>query len=133
MFKKMKRHLAATGAAYTTGLILSQEALAQDKGQATDDFLGNLVDEVATVPAFITTLTYIVGILLAIAGIYKLKEAVDNPGQNSIQDGFIRLAAGGALIALPTIVSTMGGTFGQGAGDNIKSKDFAFDPLQGIS
>jgi hypothetical protein len=58
---------------------------------------------------------------------------VDNPGQNSIQDGFIRLAAGGALIALPTIVSTMGGTFGQGAGDNIKSKDFAFDPLQGIS
>jgi uncharacterized membrane protein HdeD (DUF308 family) len=87
------------------------------------------------VPAFITTLTYIVGILLAIAGIYKLKEAVDNPGQNSIQDGFIRLAAGGALIALPTIVSTMGGTFGQAAGDKgkITSDDFAFDALQGIS
>jgi hypothetical protein len=70
---------------------------------------------------------------LAIAGIYKLKEAVDNPGQNSIQDGFIRLAAGGALIALPTIVSTMGGTFGQTAGDNITSDDFKFQALQGIS
>jgi hypothetical protein len=132
MFKKIKRHLAAMGAAYTTGLILSQEALAQaGVGQETDDFLGNLIDEIATVPAFITTLTYIVGILLAIAGIYKLKEAVDNPGQNSIQDGFIRLAAGGALIALPTIVSTMGGTFGQATG--VDSDDFAFDPLQGIS
>jgi hypothetical protein len=134
MFKKIKRHLAATGAAFTTGLILSQEAFAQDAvKQDTNKFLDNFIDEIATVPAFITTLTYIVGILLAIAGIYKLKEAVDNPGQNSIQDGFIRLAAGGALIALPTIVSTMGGTFGQTAGDNITSDDFKFQALQGIS
>jgi hypothetical protein len=131
MFKKMKRHLAATGAAYTTGLILSQEAFAQGAGQETDEFLNKLITEVATVPAFITTLTYIVGILLAIAGIYKLKEAVDNPGQNSIQDGFIRLAAGGALIALPTIVSTMGGTFGQATG--VDSDDFEFSNLQGIT
>jgi hypothetical protein len=132
MFKKIKRHLAATGAAFTTGLILSQEAFAQDAvKQDTNKFLDNFIDEIATVPAFITTLTYIVGILLAIAGIYKLKEAVDNPGQNSIQDGFIRLAAGGALIALPTIVSTMGGTFGQATG--VDSDDFEFSNLQGIT
>jgi hypothetical protein len=93
-----------------------------------NQYLNALVQNISTVPAFITTLTYILGILLAIAGIFKLKQAVDNPGQNSIQDGFVRLAAGGALIALPTIGATMGGTFGQDV--MITSRDFAFDALE---
>jgi hypothetical protein len=93
-----------------------------------NQYLNALVENISSVPAFITTVTYILGILLAIAGIFKLKQAVDNPGQNSIQDGFIRLAAGGALIALPTIVATMGGTFGQDV--MITSRDFAFDTLE---
>ena len=130
MFTKFNKQLAAIGAAYTTGLILARDAAAQDAvGQEANTFMENLVGEIDTLPGFISTVMYILGILLAIAGIYKLKEAVDNPGQNSIQDGFIRLAAGGALIALPTLVATMAGTLGQGAGDSIGSDQFQFDAL----
>jgi len=130
MFTKLNKQLAAIGAAYTTGMILARDAAAQ--GQDADTFMQTLIGEIDTLPGFISTVMYILGILLAIAGIYKLKEAVDNPGQNSIQDGFIRLAAGGALIALPTLVATMAGTLGQGAAvDN--TGEFALDGLAAIT
>jgi hypothetical protein len=59
---------------------------------------------------------------------------VDNPGQNSVQDGFIRLAAGGALIALPSLVAAMGGTLFAG-GEDFTSGDLGFgnDPLDAIT
>jgi hypothetical protein len=106
----------------------SQVMAAQAGPINLNQYLNALVENISSIPAFITTITYILGILLAIAGVFKLKEAVDNPGQNSIQDGFIRLAAGGALIALPTIVATMGGTFS--VGGMIDNTTYMFEQLE---
>ena len=47
------------------------------------------------------------GTLLAVLGVLKIKDHVENPGQTPLQHGVIRLAAGGGLFALPIITESM--------------------------
>jgi hypothetical protein len=54
------------------------------------------------------------GILLGVLGVLKIKDHVENPGQTPLKDGAIRLAAGGALFALPIIYEAMFETVGVG-------------------
>ena len=56
------------------------------------------------------------GILLGVLGILKIKDHVENPGQTKLQEGAIRLAAGGGLFAMPIVYEAMRNTIGdQGA------------------
>ena len=66
-----------------------------------------------------TLLGYVGGSGFAIAGIYKLKLHVDNPGNTPLKDGLMRLAAGGALLSLPFIIRVIQGSVNNGdAGSN---------------
>lgn len=108
---KMSHKLAA---AVTAGMLMGEasSALAMD---AT-----NLVDNIKTSSKGFTDLIgmlgYIGGSGLAVAGIFKLKQHVDNPGQTPLKDGIVRLAAGGGLLSLPMISAVMQGSISEGNG-----------------
>jgi hypothetical protein len=51
----------------------------------------------------------------------KIKDHVENPGNEPLKNGAIRLAAGGALLALPIIFEAMTETIGDGAGASVAS------------
>ncbi len=75
----------------------------------------------------IQTVAYVGGIGLGVAGIFKLKSHVDNPGQTPMKDGLIRLGAGGGLLALPYLTTAMMGSI-TNAGPNTGVSEGSFAP-----
>jgi len=82
-----------------------------------NDF-GNIAKNINTsieeIPGLLTGLAYMLGILLGVLGILKIKDHVENPSQTPLQHGAIRLAAGGGLFALPIVYEAMQTTIGTG-------------------
>ena len=86
----------------------------QAKAATFSDVATNIVTGSNSLPSLISTVSYIGGIGLGVAGVFKLKQHVDNPGQTPMKDGLVRLGAGGGLLALPFVTSAMQGTIGNG-------------------
>jgi hypothetical protein len=63
----------------------------------------------------ISTVCWIGGAGLGVAGIFKLKAHVDNPAQAAMKDGLIRIAAGGGLLAFPFMQQAMQGSISNGS------------------
>ena len=74
----------------------------------------NIVASIASLPGLISAFAYLSGTLFGVLGIMKIKEHVESPGNAPLQHGAIRLAAGGALFALPVIYEAMFNTIGTG-------------------
>ena len=74
----------------------------------------NIIDSITDLPKLLSGLSYLVGLLLGVLGVLKIKDHVENPTQTPIKDGAIRLAAGGALFALPILFEAMNATVGVG-------------------
>ena len=121
--QKLSLRLAA---AMTAGVLMggSQAHAAVDIGNVAD----NITNSSTTLPNLISTVAYVGGIGLGVAGVFKLKQHVDNPGQVAMKDGLIRLGAGGALLALPFLTDVMTGTVAQGAGTGATFNNFKFTP-----
>ena len=102
------------GAAFTAGVMMSSSpanaAIAANNNFST--IAQNITNSVASLPGLLTALAYLFGILLGVLGILKIKDHVENPSNTPLKDGAIRLAAGGALFALPIIFEAMTNTAG---------------------
>lgn len=111
---KLSHKLAA---AATIGALAGQsrEAFAQSNTDLTTATT-NVVTAVSGTVNLISTLAYIAGAGLALAGIFKLKQHVDNPAQAPMKDALIRLACGGMFLALPFLMRVMQGTIADGEG-----------------
>lgn len=111
--KKLMKHYYAFGAAMTAGtmLLASDANAANNFGKISE----NVAKSVENVPGLLTALAYLFGILLGVLGIMKIKDHVENPSQTHLKDGAIRLAAGGALFALPIVYEAMFETTGSGS------------------
>jgi hypothetical protein len=83
-------------------------AFAQDLGANVTKTVGT---ELVNVPNLINAVFYIGGAALSGTGLMKLRDYSNNPGQHKLGEGVGRLAAGGAMLALPlatnTIISSM--------------------------
>ncbi len=116
MFNKTKTTYYAFGAALTTGLLAASDA------QAANNFgsiAANINTSMSSLPALISAVAYLFGVLLAVLGILKIKDHVENPSQTPLKDGVIRLVIGGFLFALPILLEAMTETVdagGAGAG-----------------
>ena len=112
MIKLLNRKSTQMGAAFTAGLVL-----ASSPGYANNfsSVASNINTSIESIPGLLTALAYLFGILLGVLGILKIKDHVENPSQTPLKDGAIRLAAGGALFALPIIYEAMTETLDQGA------------------
>jgi hypothetical protein len=98
------------GAAFTAGVLMSS-----GNAYAGNDFSSiatNIQVSVSSLPGLLTALAYLFGILIGVLGILKIKDHVENPSNTPLKDGAIRLAAGGALFALPIMYEAMVNTSG---------------------
>lgn len=112
----IKKSYYAMGAALTLGMLSSTQAhAAAATGNNFGSIASNITTSIASLPGLLTALSYMFGILLGVLGIMKIKDHVENPSQTPLKDGAIRLAAGGALFALPIIYEAMFQTVGSGA------------------
>ena len=85
------------------------------------------MSSIQDVPGLLSGLAYIMGVILGILGVLKIKDHVENPTQTPLKEGAIRLAVGGALFALPILFESMFQTIsdGQGAGTTTATLDQA--------
>jgi hypothetical protein len=108
--KTLNNRSLQMGAAFTVGVMMSSSP-----AHAANDFstiAQNITNSVSSIPGLLTALAYLFGILIGVLGILKIKDHVENPSNTPLKDGAIRLAAGGALFALPIIFESMTNTSG---------------------
>ncbi len=94
-------------------LMVSSDAFAQS-GNNWSSISKNITTSIQDLPGLLSALAYMFGILLAVLGILKIKDHVENPSQTPLKDGAIRLAVGGALFAIPILSEAMFNTVGTG-------------------
>lgn len=114
MIHKLKKTYYTIGAGMTAGILAASSGTAH----ATNNFnaiASNITSSIADLPGLLAGLSYMFGLLLAVLGIMKIKDHVENPSQTPLKDGAIRLLAGGALFALPIISDAMFQTVGNSA------------------
>lgn len=110
MMKKISTKLIGMQAGVMAGLIVGmRDAKA---GNDWSDIAENITTSIEAVPGMITGLAYMIGLLLGVLGILKVKDHIENPTQTPLKDGAIRMATGGALFALPIIYEAMLNTIG---------------------
>lgn len=102
------------GAAMTVGLLATAGDAHAAGGNTFSTIAKNINTSIEDLPGLLTGLSYMFGILLGVLGVMKIKDHVENPSQTPLKDGAIRLAAGGALFALPIIFEAMFETVGTG-------------------
>lgn len=118
MIKTLKQKSLQMSAATVVALMAGVEsAHAQTAGTRDMSTIAeNIITSIEGLPGLLTGLSYMLGILLGVLGILKIKDHVENPSSNPIQHGAVRLAAGGALIALPIVYEAMLTTIGDQSG-----------------
>ena len=108
--KKLRYHLLAWQAAFFAGVLI--KANDAQAGANFSDIARNINDSIEELPGLISSVSYMIGLLLGVLGILKIKDHVENPTQTPLKEGAIRLAAGGALFGLPIVFEAMSETIG---------------------
>ena len=123
MFKKTHKTYNKLGALMVAGMVAGMSTSAYAGGTGTggggggggnnfSSIASNITTSIQNLPGLLTALSYMFGILLGVLGVMKIKDHVENPTQTPLKDGAIRLAAGGALFALPILFEAMFNTVG---------------------
>lgn len=133
----LKKTYYKMGAAMTAGMLASSGGTAH-AGGAPNTFstiAENMQLSASALPGLLTALAYLFGLLLAVLGVMKIKDHVENPTQTPLKDGAIRLAAGGALFGLPIMLDAMFETISNGFGNQagteaagLRTADFEIIP-----
>ena len=107
--KQLKNRILTVQAAAIVGLMSGVHAAhANNFG----DIAANITASIEELPGLLSGIAYLFGLLLGVLGVMKVKDHVENPANTPLKDGAIRMAAGGALFALPIIYESMMNTIG---------------------
>jgi len=115
---KLSHKLAA---AATVGMVAGSAPAFASVSSNTQlvDMTKNVITASSGFTNLISTLAYIAGAGLALAGVFKLKQHVDNPAQAPMKDALIRLACGGLFLSLPFLLNVMQGSISDGNADAV--------------
>lgn len=118
MITNIKKTYYMFGAAMTTGMLASSSAFAQEPPAASGNNFSSIAENITTslqdLPGLLSAISYLMGLLLGVLGVLKIKDHVENPTNTKLQEGAVRLIAGGALFALPILFESMTNTIGEG-------------------
>lgn len=110
-----KKNYYKLGAVMTTAMVAGASGDAFAGGANNFSAISkNITNSIGDLPGLLAAVSYLFGVLLGVLGVMKIKDHVENPTQTPLKDGAIRLAAGGALFALPILFEAMFETIGQG-------------------
>ena len=103
-------------------------------GQSLGWMLLNIIrNGISHWPIFIVWISYIIGIVLIVQSGLKLVTHAQNPGQMPISEPIKFFAAGGLMLALPTIINIIINTLGlRIAGANISSRGYSDTDSEGL-
>ena len=126
--KKFRKSMMVASASIFIGMVSGvEQSFAQPAPTTGGANMTTIVDNIGTsiegVPGLITGVSYMMGIMLGVLGILKIKDHVENPSGAKLQEGAIRLAAGGGLFALPIVYEAMKNTIGEGDGVEVPTVD----------
>jgi hypothetical protein len=108
---KLPHRLAAV---VTIGMIVGGGGVAE-AASTFRDMSNNIIAASGGFNNLISIVCWVGGAGLGVAGIFKLKQHVDNPGQTPMKDGLIRIGCGGGLLAFPFIQQAMQGSISNGS------------------
>lgn len=107
--KHMSKRILTVQAGVIVGMMTgARDAHANNFGNIAE----NITHSIEQLPGLLSALAYMFGLLLGVLGVMKIKDHVENPGNTPLKDGAVRMAAGGALFALPIIYESMMNTIG---------------------
>ncbi len=96
-------------------------------GEVVNDGVGrvicNVVISSTMIPGLIGGLAYLLGVFLAVMALIKLKDHVNDPRQTPLSDSIKRFVAGGAFLAMPTVINAVTEVVVGEGGDRIGSYD----------
>lgn len=110
--KKLNNAKYGLAAGVTTALMSAGSAEAGGLAEVS----GTLQTQLGSIPQLFTSASYVMGVGFTIAGLFKLKEYVDDPSGSAMKDALIRLALGALLILLPFVINTSANTVGAETG-----------------
>jgi len=123
---KVTHKLAAVA---TIGMIMGAGEASAATATTFRDMSNNMVAASGGFQNLISTVCWIGGAGLGVAGIFKLKQHVDNPGQTPMKDGLVRIACGGGLLAFPFIQTAMQGSISNGSMAKINASSLQMDSV----
>ncbi len=86
-------------------------------GPGMGELMCNFIGHASALPAFLSAVGYLIGLVLGLWGILKIRDHVLNPAQTGLWEGVSRLLAGGAFFSLPILIEVARNTLvGGGAG-----------------
>lgn len=114
------------GAAITVGMLMASstahaQAIGGSGGSTFSTIAANITESIESIPGLLTAVSYLMGLLLGVLGVLKIKDHVENPSNAKLSEGAIRLAAGGALFALPILFDAMFNTIDAGVGGDTEA------------
>ena len=107
MKKFIQNKMMGVSAMVAVGLMTGAESANAAAGKSFNSVAGDIIGGIASLPGLVTGISYMLGVLLAVLGLLKIKDHVENPGNAKLKDGVIYLAIGGALFAVPIITTAM--------------------------
>lgn len=128
--KKTKTKTAHKLAAAATMGMIAGNADASFAATTFKDMSSNIITASSGFNNLISVVCWIGGAGLGVAGIFKLKNHVDNPGQTPMKDGLVRLGCGGALLAFPFIQQAMQGSISNGSLTKINAASLQMDSTE---
>lgn len=78
----------------------------------------NVIESSADLPTLLAGICYLLGLVLAVWGVIKLKDHVTNPNQTPLSDSVKRFVAGGGFFALPAVTTAAYNTLADGIIDS---------------
>ncbi|MDE1151376.1 MAG: hypothetical protein PW788_02470 [Micavibrio sp.] len=128
--QKITHKLAAIA---TVGMMAGTSSEAFATATNFKDMSQNIVTASSGFNNLISTVCWIGGAGLGVAGIFKLKQHVDNPGQTPMKDGLIRIACGGGLLGFPFIQAAMQGSISNGNLSGVKISNVQIDSVSALN
>ncbi len=119
----LPRFMVATGVAYMSTI----GSASADANRNLSDVTDQLTESLNGLPVLFTSAAYIIGIGFVIAGLFKLKEFVDDPSQGDMKNALIRLGVGALMILLPFAIEVSSGTLGADGGNSVDFQGNQFD------
>ncbi len=104
LVKNTSLHLSA---AITIGVMSGAQDASAAGVNTFSTISNNVVDGVAEVPGLITGISYMLGVLLAVLGVLKVKDHVENPSSTPLKEGIARVSVAGGLFAVPIVTEAM--------------------------